>query len=455
MSTFFIVLAILFSLGMAAFGQLSLRENEPRAARLAFYTALASGALFTAAAFLPQNLQALFLFILGLGAVGLIILFLIPFGKIKRTNEDPKIRIDERDIMFARARLTPGSPNYTTYYQLHPEKLTSDDETRALPGLLSSHAGMANPFLFSAANGSFALTNALREAVDGPLSPQKVTLPAEKSTATIKSLARYYGALDVGIAKCEPYHFYSHIGRGSGVYGSEIEPNHAYAIAFTVEMAHAMINAGPFAPGVTESAKQYVEAARTAVQLAAAIREMGYEARAHIDGNYRVVAPLVARDAGLGEIGRMGLLITPHLGPRVRLGVVTTNLPLTPDGRQPDASVIDFCSICKKCADCCPSKSIPFADRGELDGVLRWQINAESCFRYWSKIGTDCGRCMAVCPYSHPDNLAHNMVRWGIQRSDLFRRSAIKLDDFFYGKRPAPHAAPEWTRVLQKSEIDD
>lgn len=447
MYIFFIVVAIFFSLGMATFGLQSLQENESRAARLAFYIALASGSLFTIAAFLPQNFQALFVLLLGLSGVGLIILFLIPYGKIKRNNEDPRIRIDERDIMFSRARLTPGSANYTLYYQLRPDKQSIDDEIRALPGLLSPHAGMANPFLFSLANASFNLTNALREAVDGPVSAQKVVLQAEKSSATIKSLTRYYGALDVGIAKLEPYHLYSHIGRGSGVYGSEIELEHDYAIAFTVEMDHAMISAGPHAPGVTESATQYVEAARTAVQLAAAIREMGYAARAHIDGNYRVVAPLVARDAGLGEIGRMGLLITPHQGPRVRLGVVTTSMPLTPDGRKPDASVLDFCTICKKCADCCPSKSIPFSDRQELEEVLRWQINAESCFRYWSKIGTDCGRSMAVCPYSHPDNLAHNLVRWGIQRSGLFRRLAIKLDDFFYGKRPVPHPAPEWTRV--------
>ena len=51
------------------------------------------------------------------------------------------------------------------------------------------------------------------------------------------------------------------------------------------------------------------------VQLAAAIRDLGYPARAHIDGNYRVIAPLVARDAGLGEIGRMGLLMTPRWVP--------------------------------------------------------------------------------------------------------------------------------------------
>ncbi len=76
-----------------------------------------------------------------------------------------------------------------------------------------------------------------------------------------------------------------------------------------------------------ESAHQYVEAARTAIQLAAFIRNLGYDARAHIDGNYQVIAPLVARDAGLGEIGRMSLLITPKHGPRVRLAVVTTNMP--------------------------------------------------------------------------------------------------------------------------------
>ncbi|MFQ6103859.1 MAG: hypothetical protein ACE5OP_06150 [Candidatus Glassbacteria bacterium] len=52
------------------------------------------------------------------------------------------------------------------------------------------------------------------------------------------------------------------------------------------------------------------------------IRNLGYPARTHIDGNYRVVCPLVARDAGIGEIGRMGLLMTPRLGPRVRIAVV-------------------------------------------------------------------------------------------------------------------------------------
>jgi hypothetical protein len=77
-----------------------------------------------------------------------------------------------------------------------------------------------------------------------------------------------------------------------------------------------MIAANPAAPGIMESVRQYVEAGRVAIQLANAIRRSGYPALAHIDGNYRVIAPRVARDAGLGEIGRMGMLMTPRYGPR-------------------------------------------------------------------------------------------------------------------------------------------
>ena len=104
----------------------------------------------------------------------------------------------------------------------------------------------------------------------------------------------------------------------------------------------------------------------------------------------------------------------------------------------------DSCTICKKCADNCPSKAIPFGSRLEEDGMLRWQLNAETCYAYWNEAGTDCGICMAVCPYAHPDNLAHNLIRWGNHRSGFFRRAALKLDDLFYGRKPKRQPNPGW-----------
>jgi len=440
-------LAALWAAALGGFALVSYREHEPRAARMGLALALAGGVVLGSGAALPPIFQLALLALTGLGLLACGTAFLWPGKRVDRAHETPRGQIDERDIMFARARLRRGSPEYASYYAAHPDKQAVDDEIRALPGLLSPQSALADMLLFTSPEASFTLTGALRDAVDGPAAAPAQQFSPEAISGYLKHLARYYGALEVGITPLEPYHMYSHVGRGTGTFGEPIRLEHTWAIAFTVEMDREMIAANPQAPGSMESAKEYVESARVAVQLAAAIRALGYPARAHIDGNYRVVAPLVARDAGLGEIGRMGLLMTPRQGPRVRLGVVTTSLPLRAAPHRPDPAVLDFCGICQKCAACCPSQSIPRGPRREIGGVLRWQIDSESCYRYWCTVGTDCGRCMTVCPYSHPDNPYHNLVRWGIAHSYLFRRAALKLDDLFYGQKPAPGAPPSWTQI--------
>ncbi len=440
-----ITLGLIMFFGFGAFGWLSIREGERRAERVAFGLAVLTSLPFFLVWLLPVAVKLVILGgIVTLGVAG-VLLFLLPMSRIERGDDVPRQRVDERDIMFARARLVPGSSEYAAYYTMRPENRARDDKTRALPGLLSPAASKYNPLVFASTEASFSLTEALRDEVDGPVASERSEFTAAQMTAYIKNLARYYGAYTVGITELRPYHLYTHIGRGTGEYGAPIALNHQYAIAFTVEMDYDLMGPAPEAPVVMESARQYVEAAKIALQLGYLIRSLGYLARAHIDGNYRVIAPLVARDASLGEIGRMGLLMTPELGPRVRLGVVTTNLPLMPDQRNmDDISVLDFCRICQKCAENCPSRAIPTGDREEIDGALRWRIDADTCFRYWNLIGTDCGRCMAVCPYSHPNNFAHNVVRWAIQRSSSARHAALWLDDLFYGRKPAPRPAPDW-----------
>ncbi len=439
-----ITLGVITLFGFGAFGLFSIREDERRAAYLTFGAGILISLTLFLASLLPVGVKLVILVFLAAGAIVGVVLFLLPVGPVERGDDTPLGRFDERDIMFARARLSPGSPEYASYYAMRPDNQPSDDKTRALPGLLSLDAGKADPLAFASAEASFSLTEAVRAEVDGPVASIRQQTTAAQMTSFIKGLARYYGAYTVGISELLPYHVYSHIGRGSGDYGAPITLNHRYAIAFTVEMDYAMMGPAPDAPVVMESARQYVESAKVALQLGYLIRSLGYPARAHIDGNYRVIAPLVARDAGLGAIGRMGLLMTPALGPRVRLGVVTTDLPLIPDQRSEDLSVLDFCRICKKCAENCPARSIPFDDRQKIDGALRWRINSDTCFRYWNLIGTDCGRCMTVCPYSHPSNLPHNLVRWAIHRSGSARRAALWMDDVFYGRQPAPRTAPGW-----------
>jgi len=444
LSLILVALGCIALLGFGAFGVVSIQEGEKRAARVSFAAmALVSSPVFVAA-LSPATSKVVVLTVLAAMAILGTGALCLPIGRVEWGNDVPQHRFDERDIMFARARLAPGSPEYESYYAMRPENRAGDERTRALPGLYSPEALLANPLAFAAAEASFALIEEVRGKVDGSVAPQRCELAPAEMTTFLKGLARYWGAYTVGIAELQPYHVYSHVGRGSGRYGAPITLHHRYAIAFTVEMDHKMTRTAPQATVSMESARQYVEATKIALQLAYFIGSLGYEARAHIDGNYRVIAPLVARDAGLGEIGRMGLLMTPELGPRVRLGVVTTDLPLIPDQRCPDASVLDFCSICRKCAHNCPSRSIPFGDREEINGAVRWRIDSDTCFRYWNTVGTDCGRCMAVCPYSHPNTLMHNLMRKVLRRSGVARRAALWLDDLFYGRKPASGPAPAW-----------
>jgi ferredoxin len=439
-----IALGLAIILGLGAFGLTSLWEGEQRAARVALGLGAAASLPFLLAGRLPGPGRWAVLGLAVVATATAAVLFFLPIGRAAWGSDTPQVRIDERDIMFARARLEPGSANYRAYYALRPEYRAGDDRTRSLPGLLSPDGREAHPWLFAATEVTFGLIETLHGAVDGPIAPDRVQVEPAIMSARVKDLAHYWGARSVGITGLRPYHLYSHVGRGRGEYGAPIELDHRYAIAFAVEMDRDMVGTAPAAPTVLESARQYANAAQVAILLAGVIRSQGYPARAHVDGNYRVVAPLVARDAGLGEIGRMGLLMTPDLGPRVRLGVVTTDLPLMPDRRSVDTSVLDFCTICEKCAANCPVQAIPRGGRQEIDGALRWRIDQVLCYRYWCVAGTDCARCMAVCPYSHAGSPMHNGVRWAARRSGAARRAILWLDGIFYGTRPAPRPAPAW-----------
>lgn len=445
-----LIVGVILFLSILWDAYVSFLEKEARAAKIFLFTAIVLLLLFVS----PWFFHAVWLnyfvefVILMLFVAGFV--FTLPIGnKSGWISPVPIKRIDERDTMFSRNELKRGSKDYENYYSKNPEKEKSDAVFRSKPGLLAKGAVQYNPFHFASADASFFTVAKFKNGVNGSVSEDKVKVDTNEITSYLKSWSKKLGAVDSGVTELQEYHLYSVGGRAERR-NIPIKKQHQFAFAFTVEMQREMMTTAPASTVIMESAQQYLEAGRIAMQLAAFIRNLGYEARAHIDGNYEVVCPLVARDAGLGELGRMGLLMTPKLGPRVRIGVVTTNLPLVVDEPLNDYSFIDFCIKCKKCADVCPSKAISFEDSQVVDGVKRWQINQEQCFNYWSIIGTDCGRCVAACPFSHPDNALHNLVRAGIKRSALFRTAALKMDDVIYGRKPKPAAVPDWARISEK-----
>ncbi|WP_432661772.1 reductive dehalogenase domain-containing protein [Wukongibacter baidiensis] len=308
-------------------------------------------------------------------------------------------RIDERDTMFARMSYQKDSEQYDDYYKRNPDKKEGDDELRALPNICGEGTATFHPLHSPFADAGFRFLGDIKKYVEGEVNPNRVEIEAEEITKKIKKFSKYLGAKLVGVTKMEDYHFYTHRGRNPETYGEKIDKFPKYGIVFAVEMDKEMINRAPQCEEVLAVTKGYVDAAIIGMWLSYYIRELGYDARNHMDGNYLVVAPLVAQDAGLGEIGRNGILITKEYGQRVRLGVVTTDMPLIPDERN-DFGIKEFCKVCNKCPKTCPGKAISRDDMELIDGVMRWKINQEQCYAVWRRLGTDCGVCLSTCPFS-------------------------------------------------------
>ncbi len=350
---------------------------------------------------------------------------------------------DERDIVFARNRtLRPGSEEYDTYYKMRPEYEELDAARRQKGGPLGHPGAIDRPH----DRPNVAKFN---PPAHPEFKGQRVELNPGSASTRVKGYTLNIGANLVGICEINPLWIYSQRGEifneNWDDWGQKIELTHKYAVVFATEMAFDLVGTAPHSPTTIASMGNYARGAFIATQLAAFISNLGYSATANHLRHYDALLVPLAVDAGLGETGRLGYLMTKDYGPRVRLGAVTTDLPLTPD-KPVDIGAVDFCKICKKCAHCCPSNSISLEDQEEVNGTLRWKLNAETCFDYWGKVGTDCNICMRVCPWSHASTLPHQLIRALITRNHFSRNLFNQMDDIFYGKKPKAKPAPEWAR---------
>lgn len=418
-----------------AFGVSSYRERKIRAVCISFGMALIIVALL-AIDLMWQQLPDGLLYIFSAVVWVIALLYFLPFSKpsaieIGTITE----KVDERDTMFAREEYRFGTNRYSKYYAEHPQYKEVDDRLRQLPEILEQGGRYYDPERAQNIKAIFRAIQTLTTQVDGEVNPARTGKDPSTTTSEIKELVTRLGADEVGIARLNKMFIYSHVGRGPEPWGEPIKLDHEFAVVFTLEMDYGQVQKAPDLPTTEESALQYLRSATISVNLARYIRNLGYPARAHIsDSNYQIMLPPVACDAGLGELSRMGYLISRKYGARVRLGSVTTDLSLIAD--KPVAfGVQDFCSVCLKCAKNCPAAAIPYGDKTPVRGVQKWPLNTEKCLRYWRLAGTDCGLCMRVCPYSHPPTFVHRVVRTGIKHSAIARRISIWGDNFFYGRK--------------------
>ena len=356
----------------------------------------------------------------------------------------PNYRFDQRNEMFKRRTwdeefIEPGNQFYTQVkYQDRYGYRKLDYALRNASwnieyahafGILSSNQGMYSWTHVSEKVKRFIET-------DGP-----VTQTPETNTRVIKKAAKFLGADLVGICSAHPNLIYSHeldlINKEHKKL--ELPEDCTHAIVLAVEMDYETSLYSPDSISGASTGFGYSQQAVVANLVAAFIRGLGYKAIP--SGNDTALSIPLAIAAGLGELGRNGLLITEKYGPRVRICKVFTNLPLLYDDYKP-FGVTRFCKTCKKCAVTCPSKSISHDDptiagpsRSNHSGVLKWYINPEKCFLFWVKNRMDCNTCVSVCPFNKPAGILHDLVRFLIKRFPIFNNLMVHMDGLLgYGK---------------------
>ncbi len=213
-----------------------------------------------------------------------------------------------------------------------------------------------------------------------------------------------------------------------------------------IETKYDSVRHAPTARASAAAGLGYSKMAFLSPAVAKFIASLGYTAIAC--GNDTALSIPLAVDAGLGQLARLGTLITSEFGPRVRLCKVLTDLPLKPTAPV-DFGVTEFCQMCEKCAEYCPSQAILYGKRipsartaSTNPGLLKWPLNGEKCFRYWYKNGAktekgmyhiDCYQCINVCPFNKRPGIGHDMVRWFVRKKIPWVNQLLKWgDDLFY-----------------------
>ena len=322
-------------------------------------------------------------------------------------------RFSQVDDVFSRSRFDPDvhSDAADTFYATYRRPLA---DWRAAKGYRQHDYAFRNATWHVA--DVFAELYEADDRRDGFLDPlsmlrdgaaEQVDLgPPEQAATTLKHAASAAGADLVGITAYDERWTYTHrfSVQTGGPKPNDLPEGLDHVVVIGQAMDATLIDTAPSALSGAATGMGYSHDAVVLLTLAQYIRNLGY--RAVPSMNDTALAVPYAIQAGLGEYGRHGLVITPEFGTSVRFGKIFTDLPLAHD-RPIAFGVREMCERCDACSKGCPSKAIPLGppttarhNRSNLVGVEKWTIDGEKCFSFWTKVNSDCSVCVRVCPYT-------------------------------------------------------
>ncbi|MBF0277960.1 MAG: 2Fe-2S iron-sulfur cluster binding domain-containing protein [SAR324 cluster bacterium] len=265
---------------------------------------------------------------------------------------------------------------------------------------------------------------------DGKIAP-KISPNAKnpnRNAANVKASLYYFGADAVGLSPCPDWTYYSH-----DAAGNPLKPYHKNAISILIDQGQETMDgcSGDDWISGAQSMRAYLRTSLIGGIVAEQIRRLGYSARVHSVLDGEVLQPPLLLLSGLGEVSRIGeVILNPYLGPRLKSGVVTTDMPFAYD-KPIDFGLQNFCRNCSKCARECPAGAITAGSKVMFNGYEIYKSDSERCTRYrlTNLAGSMCGRCMKTCPWNLEGLFREAPFRWLAMKLPQAARWLAKLDD--------------------------
>jgi len=174
------------------------------------------------------------------------------------------------------------------------------------------------------------------------------------------------------------------------------------AIILGMEMKWEEIKTAPNILAEVECFRVYKELGDITIELAEYLKSKGYKSEAHHPFGGKLLFPPHAVAAGLGVMGKNGLVITPEFGPRQRWSMITTDAEI-PESAKPDLNFMrEYCESCGACVKNCKGGAAYEEPIEKIrgSGVLTC-IERSKCIHSLIK-NNYCSFCLAICPFGNP-----------------------------------------------------
>jgi NAD-dependent dihydropyrimidine dehydrogenase PreA subunit len=173
------------------------------------------------------------------------------------------------------------------------------------------------------------------------------------------------------------------------------DPSGYNVVVCVIEQDWAATQTAPSLRAERAAFRSYGELTARVAALASYIQGLGYMARPNEFASGEAMTIHYAVEAGLGQLGLNGQLLTPRAGSRARLALITTDAPVELD-KPVDYGVHKICDTCQICVRRCPVGAIPKTRRPHR-GVVKAKLNTARCYPTVVQ-AHGCAICMKTCP---------------------------------------------------------